>query len=101
MAEAGPLIDRDALLDVIDGELYRKSWKAPVHVPVADAVLAYLREVLTPGALRTWEEVPGQIPPEPGGDDCGPAICWVTGSDLYRRIFGEDAEDAPQQDDGR
>jgi hypothetical protein len=85
----GPLIDRDAIATAMYLTPYHPDWEQCVWL--ADAVLAYLQEVLTPEALRPWEEVPGQIAPEPSGDDCGPSIRVVAGSDLYRRIFGEGA----------
>jgi hypothetical protein len=59
-----PLIDRDALCDVFF------SPSAPQH-PV-DAILDYLRSVLTPEVL--WKHMLSSS----GGDD------------LHRRIFGED-----------
>jgi hypothetical protein len=56
-----PLIDRDALIDVID----------EAEVAVADAVIGYLRSVLTPEALYMYA-LPN------------------TAAALHRRIFGED-----------
>ena len=67
-----PLIDRDALLVEIAEEFVRDGgvWMTPNSV--LDAVLAYLRGVLTPEAL--WDK----------GE--GPSI----GEQIHRRIFGED-----------
>jgi hypothetical protein len=61
-----PLIGRDAL----EAALYASKG------PVVDAVLAYLRSVLTPEALECFL-----------GNETIPV--FSTGTDLHRRIFGE------------
>ena len=62
----GPLINRDDLEDAI-------YLAYDLRVNTADAVIAYLREVLTPEAL-----------------DADDPDLYLTGTDLHRRIFGED-----------
>jgi hypothetical protein len=62
-----PLIDRARLIDVIAD--------APVDTLLADAVLTYLRSVLTPEALEM--------------ELIRTSACGADGADLHRRIFGE------------
>ena len=70
-----PLIDRDSVVRAVQSGVPIGSVG---HVqPITDAVLAYLRSVLTPEALY----------PQPGMVFDGDA--WVTRNDMHSRIFGE------------
>lgn len=68
-----PLIDRDALIDVIAD--------APVDTLIADTVLGYLHSVLTPEALIPTKTVPH-----------GEYVLkyLASGGDMRRRILGDD-----------
>jgi hypothetical protein len=67
-----PLIDRAALDEVLDGHLM---YRGKERIAAADAVLTYLRSVLTPEALRTYDLHTGD---------------HMQGDGMYRRILGED-----------
>jgi hypothetical protein len=76
-----PLIDRDKIAAVIYGDGYLEP-----YIPSrdrADAVMTYLREVLTTEALDEqtgWVETPGYQG----------HYYFPNGATLHRRIFGED-----------
>ena len=75
-----PLIDRGLLADVIVTNALPVGYGWDERT--ADAVLAYLRSVLTPEALKTYIAYKG---------DWGENVAYTyDGADLHRRIFGED-----------
>ena len=76
-----PLIDRDALDDVLDGHLM---YLGKERIAAADAVLAYLRSVLTPEAL----EATGSYVRADGSTYT--AVRAQHAHEVHRRIFGED-----------
>jgi hypothetical protein len=74
-----PLIDRDGIARAMYLTPDHPDWKP--CLALSDAVMAYLRSVLTPEALDPQEEWHGKMGELSRG--------WSDGFDLHRRILGD------------